>query len=54
MDKLQTQGANGLNLTLKLLNTQLMQYGRLNQIANVPANVGPQAKLENQLLTLAG
>ena len=35
MDKLQSQGGNNVNLTLKLLNSQLMQYGKFNQIANI-------------------
>ena len=54
MDKLQPQSANGVNLTLKLLNNHLMQYNKLNQIPNISNNVAPASKLENQLLALAG
>ena len=54
MDKLHSQGANGVNLTLKLLNNQLMQYGRLNQIGNIGNNMATTSKQENLLLALAG
>ena len=54
MDKFQTQNANGLNVNLKLLNSHLMQFGRVNQLPLMMNSIGSSAKLENQLLTLAG